>query len=285
MRAGRQRPGAARLWTIGLAALVRVAAPEAAEAATPAPTWCHEVRRGETLATIARRAGITLAQARRDNGVRQGEPVPPGTILALPTLAALESGELRLSASTLRARPGHPSRENGIGDAERLSRLRSRAQLDRFVAARLLVPVAEEARGVRVVGVPGWRRVARPWTRTFIRQLGSAMAQLFGASLRVTDLTRTVAVQAALLGSNGNAAPAQGPHRSSHLTGASVDLSKALHSDAEVQWLRLVLRRLTRRGVVLAIEEFVQPHFHVMVRRQYADYARRLRSSVLIGGC
>jgi hypothetical protein len=64
-----------------------------------------------------------------------------------------------------------------------------------------------------------------------------------------------------------------------------VDLSKALHSDAEVQWLRLVLRRLTRRGVVLAIEEFVQPHFHVMVRRQYADYARRLRSSVLIGGC
>jgi hypothetical protein len=37
--------------------------------------------------------------------------------------------------------------------------------------------------------------------------------------------------------------------------------------------------------VLSPIEEFVQPHFHVMVFRRYASYARRLRLPVLIGGC
>jgi hypothetical protein len=274
-----------RTWSIVLAGLARLVTSDAAEGAAVAPTWCHEVRRGESLASIARRAGITVAQLHRENGFRPGDSVHPRAIVALPAVAALRSGELPLRSRPLPARPGHPRRENAVADVERLSRLRSRALLNRLVRARLLLPVAEGARGVRVVGVPAWRRVARPWTRLFIYQLGAAIAELFGASLRVTDLTRTVAVQAALLGSNGNAAPARGPHRSSHLTGASVDVSKALHSDVEVQWLRLVLRRLTERGVVLAIEEFAQPHFHVMVRRQYAGYARRLRSPILIGGC
>jgi hypothetical protein len=222
---------------------------------------------------------------RRRNALRGGDPVRPGTILALPTPAALRSGRLPLLATALRARRGHPARENAAADAQRLTRLRTRAMLERFVGAGLLVPMPGAAPGVRVVGVPPWRRVSRPWTRLFVLQLGEALRRLFGAELRVTDLTRTEPVQAALLASNGNAAPARGPHRSSHLTGASVDLSKVPHSASELRWLRLVLRRLTARGVVLAIEEFAQPHFHVMVLREYAPYGRRLRSPVSIGGC
>jgi hypothetical protein len=157
--------------------------------------------------------------------------------------------------------------------------------LERFVDAGLLLPVAAEGPGFRVVGVPPWRRVARPWTRLFILQLGEALSRQFGTRLRVTDLTRTEAVQAMLVTFNGNAAPPDGPGRSSHLTGASVDLSKVEHSERELDWLRTILRRLAGRGVVSPIEEFVQPHFHVMVFRQYVEYARRLRFPTLVGGC
>jgi hypothetical protein len=127
--------------------------------------------------------------------------------------------------------------------------------------------------------------VARPWTRRFVQQLGEALHGLFGSRLRVTDLTRTEAVQKALGEWNGNAAPAWGTVVSTHLTGASVDLSKVEHSDVELAWLRLVLGRLTARRVVSAIEEFAQPHFHVMVFRAYLRHAARLRSSVALGGC
>jgi hypothetical protein len=84
---------------------------------------------------------------------------------------------------------------------------------------------------------------------------------------------------------NGNAAPARGPSASTHLTGAAVDLSKVEHSDVELAWLRLVLSRLAARGIVSAIEEFVQPHFHVVVFRAYARYGARLRAPAAIGGC
>jgi hypothetical protein len=176
-------------------------------------------------------------------------------------------------------------RENARADADGLSRLRTRAALDRFVRAGLLVPLPEEARGFRVVGVPGWRRVARPWTRRFVQQLGDALYALFGSRLRVTDLARTEAVQKALGEWNGNAAPARGAVASTHLTGASVDLSKIEHSDVEIAWLRLVLGRLTARGLVSAIEEFAQPHFHVMVFRAYVRHGVRLRAPAAIGGC
>ncbi|HWC05083.1 MAG TPA: DUF5715 family protein [Methylomirabilota bacterium] len=276
-----------RAWIAGLAALLGLGLPlgppgRSAEAAV----WCHEVRRGEALTAIARRAGTSVEQLRRQNGLRRGESVRAGDIIALPALTRLRSGRLPLDSSPLPASPGNLYRENAAANRQRLSRLRTREHLDRFVRAGLLVPVAAERRGVHASGVPAWRRVARPWTRLFLHQVGHALHDLFGgARLRVTALTRTEAVQEALLVGNGNAAPAHGPRRSSHLTGASVDLSKVEHSVVERAWLRLVLARLADRGVVNSIEEFVQPHFHVMVFRRYADYARRLRSPLLVGGC
>jgi hypothetical protein len=197
----------------------------------------------------------------------------------------LRNGSLAPFAAPIPAGRGHLLRENARADADGLSRLRTRAALDRFVRAGLLVPVLEVTRGFRVVGVPRWRRVARPWTRLFLYQLGQAVHALFGGRLRVRDLTRTEAVQAALGAWNGNAAPARGAVASTHLTGASVDLSKVEHSDVEIAWLRLVLDRLTERGLVSAIEEFAQPHFHVMVFRAYARHGSRLRSPLALGGC
>jgi LysM repeat protein len=270
-----------RLWTAGLtaAAGLAVAVPEA----VAGPPWCHVVRRGESLARIARGAQTSVGRLRQLNALDGGGPVRPGDILALPAIERLAKGDLASLAIPIPASRGHLARENAGADGDRLSRIRSRAALDRFVRLHLLVPLPDAAPGFRVVGVPGWRRVTRPWTRAFLYQLGAAVSELFGGRLRVTDLTRTEGVQLALRGWNGNAATARGPLASTHLTGAAVDLSKVEHSDVEIAWLRIVLRRLTARGVVNAIEEFAQPHFHVMVRRAYARYAARLRAPEAIG--
>jgi murein DD-endopeptidase MepM/ murein hydrolase activator NlpD len=257
----------------------------AAEAAAGVPVWCHVVRRGESLAAVARRAGATQAQLRQLNGLDRGRAVRRGDVLVLPSIERLQSHRLASFAAVMPASRGNLVRENARADADGLSRLRTRATLDRFVRAGLLVPVPESGRGFLVVGVPGWRRVARPWTHLFLSQLGQAVHTLFRGRLRVTDLTRTEAVQAALGESNGNAAPARGPLASTHLTGAALDLSKIEHSDLEIAWLRVVLRRLAARGLVNAIEEFAQPHFHVMVFRAYAGHGARLRAPTAIGGC
>jgi hypothetical protein len=73
--------------------------------------------------------------------------------------------------------------------------------------------------------------------------------------------------------------------QSTHLTGAAVDISKRSLSEAEIAWLRTVLARLKARGLIHAAEEFREPHFHVLVRKVYATYARALRSPILAGGC
>jgi hypothetical protein len=270
----------ARAWATGLAAAAALLGP--APVAEAALAWCHVVGRGESLTRSARHAGTSVARLRHLNGLDRA-PVRPGDILALPGGARLASRQPVAIARPIPAHWGHRARENAEANADRLSRISSRAVLGRFARAGLLVPVPPAGRGYRVVDVDEWRRVARPWTRVFVRQLGAAMDALFDARLRVTDLTRTQAVQLALGKWNGNAAPATGPAASTHLTGAAVDLSKVEHTDVEIAWLRLVLRRLTERALIDAIEEFAQPHFHVLVRRAYASYGARLRAPAAIG--
>jgi hypothetical protein len=282
-RARQLRAGAAGL--AAAAGLAVAALPAEAAGAASGPAWCHVVRRGESLAAIARRAGTSPAGLRQLNALGPGPSVRAGDVLALPAVERLRSGRLQALAAPIPARQGHLARESARATTERLSRMRTRATLERFLGAGLLVRVPPEGRGFRVAGVPDWRRVARPWTRRFVQQLGAALHELFGGRLRVTALTRTEAVQAALATWNGNAAPARGAVASTHLTGASVDLSKVEHSDVELAWLRLVLGRLAARGVVSAIEEFAQPHFHVMVFRAYGRHAARLRSPLALGGC
>jgi len=118
-----------------------------------------------------------------------------------------------------------------------------------------------------------------------IEQLAQAFHDLFDRPLRVTSLTRTTARQRALLRTNPGAAPASGPVQSTHLTGAAVDISKRSFSAREVAWLRTVLGRLQGRGLIHAVEEFREPHFHVLVRRAYERYGRALTSALLAGGC
>jgi hypothetical protein len=247
--------------------------------------WCHRVGAGESLTSLASRYGTGVKALAALNGLRPGTRLAVGRRLLIPTVDELRRGTLLLSPRSLQAQRAHLRRENAAADRLRLSRMRDLRMVRRFVRAGLLVPVPREAAAFSVDGVPASLRVARPWTRRFIEQLAAAAHVLFDARLRVTSLTRTESVQRAIGRSNGNAAPARGPRRSSHLTGASVDIATRPHTGPEILWLRTVLGRLARSGVVLAIEEVVQPHFHVMVFPAYTAYARSVRAPVALGGC
>ena len=67
--------------------------------------------------------------------------------------------------------------------------------------------------------------------------------------------------------------------------GATVDISTQALAAREIDWLRTMLRGLTAERMVHAIEEFNEPHFHVLVRKRYGTYAAGFRSPMFRGGC
>jgi LysM repeat protein len=247
--------------------------------------WCHKVRTGDTLTGIARRYRVPLARLLKVNRRGVGPPLRVGVKLALPSVAGLPEATLPLWQRALRARAGHLRLENRAATRDALSRLESAQMVRRFRTAGLLVPLPATTKTYYVASVPPSLRLARPWTKRFIEQLAGALHGLFGIRLRITSLTRTPRLQLALRRTNANAAPARGALLSTHLTGAAVDISKRPLSPEQTVWLRTVLHRLTSKGLVRAIEEFREPHFHVLVRKRYAPYAATLTSPLLIGGC
>jgi hypothetical protein len=166
--------------------------------------------------------------------------------------------------------------QNDQADAQDLSRMNDDAMVRRFRGLSLLVPVRVTTPAYYLHSVPAKLRYARPWTRLFLDRLGRQFHARFGTRLRVTGLVRTVQYQRALDGRNANAAPASGEKRSTHLTGATLDISKRFMSRREADWMRRVLSQLRNREVLYAIEEFSQPCFHVMVYRSYDEYVRTI---------
>lgn len=195
--------------------------------------------------------------------------------LLLPLLAlAFPPGVLEsASADLLRARPTSQLTQNRRADEEKLSRIRDRAMLRRFVRSGLLEPVPPRTRYYYTRYIPRDYHYLRPWSKLFLERLSRQHYARFKKPLRVTSMVRTASMQARLAGRNNNAADAHGPRRSSHLTGATLDISKAGMSAEQIEWMRGVLHSLKEQGYLYAVEEFSQPTFHIMVFRNYADYA------------
>ncbi len=238
--------------------------------------WCHQVRPGDTLAAIARRYRTSVGELRRLNRTSPKAIPHPRGFLMLPPV---------MTQPPLVATPGRLERESAAAARDGLSRMRDDDMASRFRRAGLLVGLPAATPTYYVTGMRSALRVARPWVRSFVDHLAAAFHRVFGRRLRVTSLTRTTIVQLALRRTNPSAAPADGTVVSTHLTGAAVDLSKRDLGDAETAWLRTVLHRLRRMGLVHAVEEFGEPHFHVMVRRRYGDYSRLHGSAILLPGC
>ncbi len=192
----------------------------------------------------------------------------------LGLLAAGEAG-----ATALRATQQSQVTQNRRADSDDLSRMRDVAMVRRFAKAGLLVPVPAQARHYYLKEIPSSYSYLRPWSKLFLDRLSQQYYARFGRKLRVTSLVRTVGLQNALGERNGNAADAHGPRRSSHLTGATLDISKATMSAAEQEWMRGVLASLKQRGYLYAVEENQQPTFHIMVYRNYPQYVKSLKRS------
>ena len=151
-----------------------------------------------------------------------------------------------------------------------------REMVDSWARLKLLVPVASKTRSFYLHKIPTQYRYVRPWTKLFLDRISSQFYRRFKRPLRITSLTRTVHYQNQLSRRNSNAASPYGAKRSSHLTGASLDISKKGLSGAQVSWLRRVLLSLHQKEYLFAIEEFYQPNYHVMVYRHYPEYVEML---------
>ena len=148
--------------------------------------------------------------------------------------------------------------------------------LESWTRLELLVGVPAKTANFYIHQIPAEYRYIRPWAKLFLDRISSQFRRRFGRPLRVTSLIRTVDYQNQLARSNGNAASPYGKKRSSHLTGASLDISKKGFSRAQVGWLRRVLLSLHQKQYLFAVEEFYQPNFHVMVYRNYPEYVEML---------
>jgi hypothetical protein len=165
--------------------------------------------------------------------------------------------------------------QNQRADEDRLSRMEDSSMTERFVRLKLLEPVPTKTSAYYLHAVREDNRYLRPWTKLFLSRLSSQFRARFGKPLRVTSLLRTAEYQRSLQRRNGNAASDDGPKRSAHLTGASLDISKKGMTGAERLWLKNVLSSLHNAGHIYAIEEFQQPVFHILVHRQYEDFVGR----------
>ena len=187
----------------------------------------------------------------------------------IATPAVMRAG----ARSGLAATTASQSIQNARADAYHLARMRDRAMIVQFAEAGYLVAVAPETRSYYLHGVPPDYSYLRPWAKRFLDQISREFYANFHQQLRVTSLVRTVSLQRRLERRNFNAAEATGDDRSSHLTGATLDISKHEMSWRQKKWLRRELIGLEQSGYVYAVEEFHQPCFHVMVFPNYRDFA------------
>lgn len=164
--------------------------------------------------------------------------------------------------------------QNAYADQEDLSSMLNVSMIQRFHRSGYLERVSSSTRYYYLHQIPAKYRYLRPWSKLFLDRLSRQYYARFKKKLRVTSLVRTVALQRALAKRNGNAAKALGARRSSHLTGATLDISKRGMTAGGLQWMRKVIYSLRKQHYLYAVEEFAQPTFHIMVYRDYRGYVK-----------
>lgn len=194
----------------------------------------------------------------------------PQTLAFSLTLCLFTAWPLR--AAGLRATRGSQAVQNERADGDNLSRMEDREMVARWVRLQLLERVPGKTPTFYLHAVHDENQYLRPWAKLFLERLSRQYHARHRQPLRVTSLLRTADYQKRLSGRNGNAAAAEGPARSAHLTGACMDISKKGMTRAQQAWLRDVLASLKAKEYVYAVEEFKQPVFHILVHRNYEEY-------------
>jgi len=199
-----------------------------------------------------------------------------GSILALIPAASVPAAAA--SANLLKASSDSQIIQNRQADADDLSRMSDSNMIQRFANAGLLVQVPNETKHYYTRYISARYSYLRPWSKLFLDRLGAQYFARFGRPLRVTSMVRTVSLQVSMAKRNGNAAAAYGERRSSHLTGATLDISKNGMTQDGINWMREVLYSLRQQEFLYAVEEFTQPTFHIMVYKNYPEYVASMQA-------
>jgi Family of unknown function (DUF5715) len=186
--------------------------------------------------------------------------------LALTAAAALPASAAEVPAS-LRGSPASMVRQNQVAKESDYSFLRDGAEVQRFVAKGLLVPVdGDDNYRTSRVSFP----YARPEVATFIERLGAQYRDRCDERMVVTSLTRPKVSQ-----------PGNAHELSVHPAGMAVDL-RISRSAACRAWLEATLLSLERKGLLDVTRERNPPHYHVAVFPEaYGAHLRRLRADSL----
>lgn len=169
-------------------------------------------------------------------------------------------------------------RENQMADCYGLPRIADTDQLERTIrSGDLMLIQPTEAYQLDHVGEldPANSRMyqhARPWVKVFLDDVFGMRHAETGEVFYVTSLVRTERYQKLIRGIRAfRRMAADGislDRRSSHLTGATVDIRKSGFSRGTLHWLRRRLTELEAAGKVQATEERLC--FHVMVYPTYS---------------
>jgi len=160
-------------------------------------------------------------------------------------------------------------RQNEKTEADNLERIEDDSDLNDRIARGMLIAVPVSTALTINGRLPQNRRYCRPWTATFLNDLGRAHTAAFHRPLEVSSAVRTVAYQKKLERTNGNATAAEGDIASPHLTGAAIDIPKQGMSRQEIGWMRAWLLPLEQAGEIDVEEEFRQSCFHITVYKSY----------------
>ena len=182
-------------------------------------------------------------------------------ILVLFSVATLEGAPKRLTI---------PELQNTLADREGLKRYKNQTEVERATARGELVRI-RNTRFVDIDDIPEWRQVCLPRTRDFVQDFGKSYEKgNTGGDVVVNSATRPATTQRGIAqGGNRNAAPTTGRNRSSHLTGATLDLAKLKMTPRGIRWSRKWLDRLQKKGFVVYRSERRQAVFHVFVTNKY----------------
>ncbi len=166
-------------------------------------------------------------------------------------------------------------RQNERLEADGLERIEDESDLAARINDKLLVPVPASIALTVNAGLSENHRYCRPWTARFLADLARAHEAVFHQPLEVSSAVRTVEYQKRLMYTNGNAALAEGDVVSPHLTGSTVDITKAGLNRNEIAWMRRRLLELQEAGKIDVEEEFQQACFHITVYKSYVPAKTR----------
>lgn len=170
--------------------------------------------------------------------------------------------------------------QNRAADRYSLSRIKNREELEKFInmkGDRHLVLVSDTDSYYLDSGIgyldPGNERLyhfARIWVKLFLDTELDEAHKATGDRFKIASLVRPRDYQQKLhQHKRGAILGKRWWEQSSHMTGATVDISFKGLSPASMVWLRKRFVKLQKQGKVIAVQERRSGHFHIMILPTY----------------